>query len=183
LEKRLLRERAVAQVGRLKGQSDPHQWAHLAAGWKELGFRYDEASARFHHAEALLGGTAGRTASARRAASAELMAACTTAQELRATPLLHKITRLAQRARLPIDADDAPARPDDGAPGNRFGLTSRELDVLDLLAQGRSNGQIGEALFISTKTASVHVSNILRKLGVSNRVEASAFAAGRVTSS
>ncbi len=52
--------------------------------------------------------------------------------------------------------------------------------MLDLLAQGRSNGQIGEALFISTKTASVHVSNILRKLGVTNRVEAAAFAAGRV---
>ena len=62
LEERLKRERALAQLGRLEGRSDPQQWAQLAAGWEELGFRHDEASARFHHAEALLGGTAGRTA-------------------------------------------------------------------------------------------------------------------------
>jgi DNA-binding NarL/FixJ family response regulator len=51
-------------------------------------------------------------------------------------------------------------------------LTPRELDVLTLLAQGRTNRQIGEALFISEKTASVHVTNLLRKLGVPNRIEA-----------
>jgi DNA-binding NarL/FixJ family response regulator len=53
-----------------------------------------------------------------------------------------------------------------------LGLTSRESDVLQLVAAGLSNGAIGEQLFVSRKTASVHVSNILRKLGVDNRIEA-----------
>ena len=55
-----------------------------------------------------------------------------------------------------------------------FGLTDREREVLLLLADGRSNPEIAQALFISPKTASVHVSNILAKLGVSGRVEAAA---------
>jgi predicted ATPase/class 3 adenylate cyclase/DNA-binding CsgD family transcriptional regulator len=74
-------------------------------------------------------------------------------------------------------ASDRPAsavRPPD--PLARFGLTAREREVLSLLAAGRSNPEIGQALFISTKTASVHVSNILAKLGVSGRVEAAVVA-------
>jgi DNA-binding NarL/FixJ family response regulator len=61
-------------------------------------------------------------------------------------------------------------------PAERLGLTPRELEVLRLVAEGRSNRQIAEALFISAKTASVHVSNILAKLGVASRVEAAAVA-------
>ncbi|MGH3324081.1 MAG: helix-turn-helix domain-containing protein, partial [Streptomyces sp.] len=57
-----------------------------------------------------------------------------------------------------------------------FGLTQRERDVLGLVAAGRSNRQIAEQLFISPKTASVHVSNILAKLGVAGRGEAAAMA-------
>ena len=56
------------------------------------------------------------------------------------------------------------------------GLTPREIEVLQLVAAGNSNSEIGSALFISTKTASVHVSNILAKLGVSGRGEAAALA-------
>ncbi|NED97647.1 AAA family ATPase [Phytoactinopolyspora alkaliphila] len=65
-----------------------------------------------------------------------------------------------------------------GHPGGRrgYGLTVRERDVLRLVADGRSNREIGEALFISAKTASVHVSNILAKLEVSGRGEAAAVA-------
>ena len=55
-------------------------------------------------------------------------------------------------------------------------MTRRELDVLRLLAAGQTNRQIGESLFISEKTASVHVTNLLRKLGVPNRIEAAAIA-------
>ena len=57
-----------------------------------------------------------------------------------------------------------------------LGLTSRERDVLLLLAEGRTNRQIGEQLFISEKTASVHVCRILAKLGVANRAEAAGIA-------
>jgi DNA-binding NarL/FixJ family response regulator len=65
-----------------------------------------------------------------------------------------------------------PAAPADGG----LGLTPRELEVLRLVADGRSNRQIAEELFISVKTASVHVSNILAKLRVGSRVEAAAVA-------
>ena len=77
---------------------------------------------------------------------------------------------------LAVGEETAPAglpSPDSLA---RFGLTEREREVLSLLAAGRSNPEIGQVLFISTKTASVHVSNILAKLGVSGRVEAAAVA-------
>jgi DNA-binding NarL/FixJ family response regulator len=96
---------------------------------------------------------------------------------LRAAPLRAEIGRLARRARVDldsaspgIDADDAERVP---AP---FGLTPRERQVLALVADGRTNRQIAEALFINEKTASVHVSNILSKLGVANRGEAAAVA-------
>jgi DNA-binding NarL/FixJ family response regulator len=70
----------------------------------------------------------------------------------------------------------ATARADTSAPADQFGFTPREAEVLALVAAGRSNRQIAQALFISPKTASVHVSNILAKLDVSNRVEAAAMA-------
>jgi DNA-binding CsgD family transcriptional regulator len=60
--------------------------------------------------------------------------------------------------------------------GVPFGLTARELAVLRLLAAGRTNAQIGAELYISPKTASVHVTSILRKLGASGRVQAAALA-------
>jgi DNA-binding CsgD family transcriptional regulator len=62
------------------------------------------------------------------------------------------------------------------APAAQLGLTPREAEVLALVAAGRSNRQIAQALFISPKTASVHVSNILAKLGVAGRVEAATIA-------
>lgn len=58
-------------------------------------------------------------------------------------------------------------------------LTPRELEVLRLIARGRSNGEIGRQLFISTKTASVHTSNLLAKLGATTRGEAAALARDR----
>jgi DNA-binding CsgD family transcriptional regulator len=82
------------------------------------------------------------------------------------------IASLARRARLDLGAaSDAVA-----SPADRYGLTARELDVVALVAEGRTNRQIADALFISAKTASVHVSNILAKLGVTNRGEAAAAA-------
>ena len=81
---------------------------------------------------------------------------------------------MAKRARLSIVAA-APETPIEPLPADRFGLTAREQEVLALLTEGRSNGDIAKALFMSPKTASVHVSSILRKLGVANRVEAAAL--------
>jgi ATP/maltotriose-dependent transcriptional regulator MalT len=88
------------------------------------------------------------------------------------TPTLERdILAFARRARLPVGRAAPEAEPP--AP---FGLTHRELEVLALVAEGRTNGEVAAALFITTKTASVHVSNILAKLGVANRGEAGAVA-------
>ena len=64
VEQQLHRDHAMAELQRLSGQPDPQAWAQLAAGWERIGFRYDEAHARFRHAEALLAGTTGRSAAA-----------------------------------------------------------------------------------------------------------------------
>ena len=99
-------------------------------------------------------------------------------------PMQTAIHALADRARIPLDAAaSAEAEPSEAAVP--YGLTEREVLVLRLLVAGRSNGEIGAELFISRKTASVHVSNILRKLGVSNRAQAAALAerAGLVSTS
>src|SRR5262249_22573336 len=85
-----------------------------------------------------------------------------------------QIAEVARREQLDLGESLAPATPAD-----RAGLTAREREVLRLLSEGRTNRQIGEELFIATKTASVHVSNILAKLQVTNRGEAAA-AAGRL---
>jgi DNA-binding CsgD family transcriptional regulator len=61
-------------------------------------------------------------------------------------------------------------------PAASLGLTRRETEVLALVAEGRTNRQIGQALFITPKTASIHVSRILAKLGVAGRGEAAAVA-------
>jgi DNA-binding NarL/FixJ family response regulator len=94
---------------------------------------------------------------------------------LGAVPMLDKARALARRARLRLG--NGSLSEDRGEQGiDAFGLTAREREVLELLAEGRSNPQIAEALFISPKTASVHVSNILGKLRVASRGEAAALA-------
>jgi DNA-binding CsgD family transcriptional regulator len=90
------------------------------------------------------------------------------ASALGSSLLADRIAALSQRAGFVV------AQP--AAENPIAGLTPRELEVLQLVAAGRSNGEIATALFISTKTASVHVSNILAKLGVSGRGEAAAVA-------
>jgi DNA-binding CsgD family transcriptional regulator/tetratricopeptide (TPR) repeat protein len=69
-----------------------------------------------------------------------------------------------------------PAPQPSSAGQDSFGLSRRELEVLGLIAQGRTNREIGDRLFISQKTVGVHVGNILAKLGVSGRVEAASVA-------
>lgn len=122
------------------------------------------AYARYRLADAYL------VAGDRSAAEAELRLAADAAQELGAGLIVRLVQDLARRGGL-AGAPETPA----AEPDNR-GLTPREVEVLRLVAVGRSNRQIGEELFISGKTASVHVSNILAKLGVSGRGEAAAVA-------
>ncbi|HET6870862.1 MAG TPA: AAA family ATPase [Solirubrobacteraceae bacterium] len=101
------------------------------------------------------------------------------AARMGAAPLLDEAQALARRARLQL-AEVGPAGPATERAAQpaieSFGLTDRELEVLQLVAAGRSNPQIASELFISPKTASVHVSNIISKLGVSGRGEAAALA-------
>jgi DNA-binding CsgD family transcriptional regulator len=87
-----------------------------------------------------------------------------------------EVVALAQRGRLATEAT-VTSRPSeqDGA-SSRFGLTAREAEVLELIALGRTNREIADALFITVKTAGTHVSNILGKLGVAGRGEAAALA-------
>jgi DNA-binding NarL/FixJ family response regulator len=165
----------------LNGVASPETWSPIADGWSEIGFRYHEAYARFRCGQAHLAGVSGRSAEARRSASMQLAIARNIATELSAEPLLHDIDTLARAARVTFD--DVVAECVVSEPRDRFGLTTRERQILDLLAQGRSNGEIGDELFISRRTASVHVSNILRKLGVSNRVEAANVAHRQMTRS
>jgi DNA-binding CsgD family transcriptional regulator len=141
----------------------------VATAWEVAGDAWPLAYARFRLAEA-------RCVEGRREEAAEpLRAAVRGAESLGARPLLDDALALSRRARVPLDES---VRAEDPAPGQGvpFGLTDREREVLALVADGRSNGQIAAALFISPKTASVHVSNILAKLGVGGRVEAAGVA-------
>jgi len=94
--------------------------------------------------------------------------------------LLREIDELARRSRIDLGVDAvAPQGPSAGAGAPVLigsGLTKREREVLLLLAEGRTNREIGEQLFITEKTAGVHVSNILGKLGAARRTEAVAIA-------
>ena len=95
-------------------------------------------------------------------------------EELGARPVIQAARDVARRGRLTLDAV---ATADTRPPRSLLSrLTPRELDVLRLVATGQSNEQIGTTLFISPKTASVHVSRILAKLGVASRTEAAAVA-------
>jgi DNA-binding CsgD family transcriptional regulator/tetratricopeptide (TPR) repeat protein len=167
---------AEAEWSRANGQSDPERWAGSAAAWEALSFPWPAAYARWRQAEALLARGASRAA-----AAAALAKAWTPASELGAQLLVAEIDSLARRARIELAPPPGEAEPDGPAQEpatvtDELGLTPREREVLALVADGCTNRQIAEALFISDKTASVHVSNILAKLGVSNRGEAAAVA-------
>jgi ATP/maltotriose-dependent transcriptional regulator MalT len=160
---------ALAERTRQQGPSDPAAWAAAAAAWERLGRPYSLAYACFRQAEALLAGGERDTAAEALGRAADLTG------RLGARPLDTEVKALARRARLHLPPDAA-ATADAPAPADQLGLTPREAEVLTLVAAGRSNRQIAQALFISPKTASVHVSNILAKLGVATRVEAAAVA-------
>ncbi|MEV0692362.1 AAA family ATPase [Streptomyces sp. NPDC050388] len=163
-----------AELLRAEGRSAPGEWAAAVTALEPLERPYDLARVRFRLAEALLASGAGEDERARATELLRLSGAV--AEHLGAAPLARAVALLAQRARLtpvPAARESAPAPTD---PADALGLTGRERDVLRLVAAGHTNRRIAEQLFISPKTASVHVSNILAKLGVSGRGEAAALA-------
>jgi DNA-binding CsgD family transcriptional regulator len=167
-------ERATweAERTRLAGPSDLAAWRGAAKAWQDLGCPHWAAYAWWRQAQTQLG--AGQPPAV---AAAALRAAADAADGHQ--PLLAQIRALAQRARIPLQARGAATTSDtapEGQPREPHGLTGRELAVLRLLAAGRTNAQIGAELYISPRTAGVHVTSILRKLGVSSRVQAAAVA-------
>lgn len=188
---------AAAEGSRHDGTVDGEPWRRAIDAWGANIDPFEAAYARYRFAETEL-----RRAGVRADVSTELVAAWRTAVGLGAAALQRAIEVLARRARVPLAADAAtptvgdPGRRGASAPdepvatgpgrsgsarraGPHHGLSAREIEVLRLVAAGRSNGEIGDELFITRKTAGVHVTHILDKLGVSNRVEA-AMAAARL---
>jgi ATP/maltotriose-dependent transcriptional regulator MalT len=159
---------AEAEFARLEHPSDPDPWRAAVAAWDALARPYPAAYCRWRLAEVLLGrpGDAGEAVRAAREAHRS-------ARTLRAEPLRVELERLAQRSRLDLNGLPSPGRRPDRA--GALGLTDREGQVLLLLTRGYTNRQIADELTISVKTASVHVSHIMRKLGVSRRLDAAAI--------
>lgn len=147
---------------------DPDAWAVAAERWGALGDAWWVAVATLREADAAVA-----TGAVDRAATA-LREAHRLATELGAEPLLAQVDAVSRRTRLSVEAPERVVLSD--ASVDQLGLTSREAEVLALVAAGRTNRQIGTELCISEKTASVHVSNILRKLAVTTRVDAAAVA-------
>ena len=159
----------AAEHTRLAGSSDPGAWANAAKLWQDLDCAHRAGYTWWRQAQAQL--DAGQPPTA---AAAALRAAAAAADGH--VPLLAQVRALAERTRIPL-RPPAPATPEmPAATAAPYGLTMRELAVLRLVAAGRSNAQIGAELYISRATASVHVTSILRKLGVTNRVQAAALA-------
>jgi DNA-binding CsgD family transcriptional regulator/tetratricopeptide (TPR) repeat protein len=160
-----------AEHARAVGDSDPASWDAAARAWEARPGPFQAAYARWREAEAAL--------ARRDRAEAEqaLKAAHATAASLGARALGAEIEALARRGRIALAPDTREAAASDLPPaGADLGLTARELEVLQHLARGETNRQIAEALYISVRTAGVHVSHILGKLSAANRGEAAAIA-------
>jgi DNA-binding NarL/FixJ family response regulator len=176
---------ARAEECRRMGTSDPAAWRVAVDAWSGRRLVLRPLYARIREAEALLAGS--RTS---RAAADRLVDAYAEARRLGAGRLAEMAAAIARRARVDLaavegtgtavdgrgkaDADDAGTSATTAV--RAYGLTNREVEILSLLAAGLTNRQIGEQLYISPKTAGVHVSNLLGKLGVSGRVQAATLA-------
>jgi ATP/maltotriose-dependent transcriptional regulator MalT len=170
----------AAEYARARGKPDSKAWIKAAEEWDRLHQPYRAAIARFRAAEAFV------EQGDRNAASEIAAAGLKAARALGSSWLEAEIAGLIGRARLDTAHPVSDRRRDgtDGAHAAReeadadevFGLTPRERQVLALLAEGATNRQIGNALYMAEKTASVHVSRILSKLGVRTRTQAAAVA-------
>jgi DNA-binding NarL/FixJ family response regulator len=162
---------AEAEYARACALVRPESWSQAAGTWERLERPPLAAYCRWRLAEALVAAGASRTE-----AAVPLREAHAIAARLGASPLLREIELLAQRARLDLAPPQAAFPEAERGPEEILGLTPREAEVLNLVARGYTNREIAATLVISVKTASVHVSHILRKLGAPNRLEAAAIA-------
>jgi DNA-binding CsgD family transcriptional regulator len=152
---------ARAEYAEMDGNPYPDHWEQAVAAWERCGDVYWAAVARHRQADAIL-----RTHGDRADAAAAASRALDAARRLGAAPLVAELELLQHRGRLSENTARLPT----------VGLTPREAEVLSLIAEGKTNRQIGDALYISEKTASVHVTNLFRKLGVDNRGAAAEIA-------
>jgi DNA-binding CsgD family transcriptional regulator len=161
------RSLVTAEHARAIGPPDGSAWAAAVDAWRAVDNPYQLSYALLRLAEAHL------AAGDRDSATGTVREAHAIAERLGSAPIAADAAALARRARISLTAGPAPEREDELA---RLGLTGREREILLLVAAGHTNREIARALFISPKTAGVHVSNILAKLGVTGRVEAAAVA-------
>jgi DNA-binding NarL/FixJ family response regulator len=174
----------AGHMARLEDRDDPALWAVAADAFRPTSV--EALGARLRQAEAMLA-----TRAPRDEVQAVLASAHQTAVEIRARPLAERMAALARRARIdlrpsvpaqegPIEEASAATEVDEAEAGaealRRRGLSDREIEVLRLVAAGYSNKEIADELFISAKTASVHVTHILGKLGASSRTQAATMA-------
>jgi DNA-binding CsgD family transcriptional regulator/tetratricopeptide (TPR) repeat protein len=163
-----------AELARASGDDDPARWDAVRPALTARPAPFLEAYVLWRSAEAL----AGRGDP--HAAAEPLREAHAIASAIGASLLDARITSLGRRLRVDLAVPDAGQPPEATSaraePADPFGLTSREREVLALVAEGYTNRRIAEVLFISESTAGVHVSNILGKLGVATRTEAATVA-------
>ena len=162
---------AEAEYKRTRDVAAPELWSEAATVWDRLERPPLAAYCRWREAESLVAAGASRTD-----AAAPLREAHAVATRIGAKPLLRELELLAERARLDLEPPVAESHGEGQGLEEILGLTPREAEVLTLVARGYTNREIAAALVISVKTASVHVSHILRKLGAPNRREAAAIA-------
>ncbi len=172
------RDTGAAELARARGRNDPKLWLKAASSWEAINRPYPAAIAHWRAAEAYV------EAGERPEAADQVTRVLETARALGSKWIVGETTALAERARLglaagngaPVGGDGSAEATDGGADKDPFGLTPRERQVLALIAEGATNRQIGAALYMAEKTASVHVSRILAKLGVRSRTQAAAVA-------
>jgi ATP/maltotriose-dependent transcriptional regulator MalT len=163
------RATCAAERSRIAHDPDPHAWDDARRLWEAIGHWYLAAYTRWREAETRL------ISGDRRLSESLIREASAGAHGLGARPLVRELNALARRARVDLNQSDPASRPPSVAL-QQLDLTPREIEVLALLADGLTNNQIASRLFISDKTASVHVSHILTKLSVPNRAAAAATA-------
>jgi DNA-binding CsgD family transcriptional regulator len=154
---------ARAHLARRDAADSPEMWADVVEHWRVAGTPFE-----LGHALLRLGECAARAGDPDQARDA-FEESIRIADDLGAAPLAEATAAAARRTRVRLSTFGR------GSP-DAFGLTTRELEVLQLLAEGATNGAIAQQLFMSPKTASVHVSHVIAKLGVATRTQAAAVA-------